>query len=117
MFWHTTAQYNNTRFLGSHSQLIKFLNILNDINNELIFERVCEKNISNGSICKSWTVDGYIIFPTPIVDAFWIIYFFAKSLDHSSWSPKRFIFFLLFEHCFKKLEQKGLKFDIVLVRN
>lgn len=117
MFWYTSSDNNHSWFLSFHRHLAYLLMILNYINVEIIFKWVSKQTVSNSSISKSRTKNWDIVLIAPIVNTFFIVDFFSKSMNKLAGSPSDIFFFLLFCHLSKNGKKKALKFYVVIIGN
>ena len=48
--------------------------VFDEVELEIVFERVGEKDVADASVCDGGTEDGDVIFVAPVVDAFFVVY-------------------------------------------
>jgi hypothetical protein len=91
--------------------------IFNDINVEIVFIGIGEKNVSNASISDSWAKNWNVIFITPIIDTVLVVDLFSKSVDKLSRGPPEVVFDLLLIHLGIERHQKTLELYVVIIGN
>ena len=114
----TTSQNDHSRFFCFHRYLVDGFDILDQIYNKIIFIGVSEENISNRTISETWTENRNLIFPSPVVDTFFVVYLFPHPVDNSRGSPNLvWVHLLFFKEFGKKGQQKTFQLNVIFIGN
>lgn len=117
VFRNTSSQNQSTRLFGSHGDLVDFSDVLDDVEDEVVFVGVGEEHIADSAVGYGWAEYGDVVFVAPVVDALGVVDLFAEPSDHLARSPDDFLFDLLLIHLCKNRQQEFLQPHIVFCRD
>ena len=125
MLDYTTTENDHARSLGAYGNSVDLANVFDEIDAKLLrrrLEGVEVKHVSKTAVSESWTEDGYIILPCPVIYRSLIVDLFAEAVDDFAWSPINGVLgslgsFLFFQHFVQYWNDPVFESAIVVVWN
>ena len=112
----STTQDDHPAALCTQSTVIQKANILDKVDNETSLAPSIEiDDIAKGTICESRAKYGYVIFPAPVVNAIFIVYFLSNACYYLRRRKNGSLLLLFFEHLLDYGQEPLLKKCVILV--